>query len=145
MIRNRFFIHNFGLMHTNPRSLVEDLLYPSTWIKRCVADISINSPHSKLNEFNFIATPHCSNTTITLQCGSATQHNVCTDLQANWTCSWNFSTLLWLPESTFCREECEFLNTLWLPEPTFQGRIHVWSESAPAPLLTDKSCKFSLF
>ena len=26
-----------------------------------------------------------------------------------------------------------------------QGRIHVWSESAPAPLLTDKSCKFSLF
>ena len=25
-----------------------------------------------------------------------------------------------------------------------QGRIHVWSESAPAPLLTDKSCKFSL-
>ena len=26
-----------------------------------------------------------------------------------------------------------------------QGRIHVWSKSAPAPLLTDKSCKFSLF
>ena len=27
---------------------------------------------------------------------------------------------------------------------SLQGRIHLWSESAP-PLLTDKSCKFSLF
>ena len=27
----------------------------------------------------------------------------------------------------------------------YHGRIHVWSESAPAPLLTDKSSKFSLF
>ena len=26
-----------------------------------------------------------------------------------------------------------------------QGRIQVWADSAPAPLLTTKSCKFSLF
>ena len=28
---------------------------------------------------------------------------------------------------------------------TIQGRIQVWADSAPAPLLTTKSCKFSLF
>ena len=50
--------------------------------------------------------------------------------------SWKFDIL-----SITAKLKLKFKNSF----AHVQGRIHVWSESAPAPLLTDKSCKFSLF
>ena len=79
----------------------------------------------------------------------------------SWWEEWDHPLDCWLPcvpasvcSVSFCSLWMEVLSC-GVPQGTkfgpivfialIQGRVHVWSESAPAPLLTDKSCKFSLF
>ena len=78
----------------------------------------------------------------------STQNTVALPLKAQDTQEFTFLQLIWHKNMQInCWKGCPrspHYKPILCKEKE-QGRIHVWSKSAPAPLLTDKSCKFSLF